>query len=87
MMRREKHGVFMTFYRGLLGVSNRIGTDILIETETADGVPTHGEGSGEGPGVQVTITVPNDFLGKMGDQEAHDALQRLLSDSGEEKGD
>ena len=78
MTSREKHEVLMTFYRGLLGVSNRIGTDILIQTENVDGVPTHGAGSGKGPAVRVTITVPYDFIGKMDDREAHEALERLL---------
>ena len=81
MMGREKHEALMTLYRGLFGVSNRIGTDILIEAKRVDGVPTHGSGSLEGPGVCVTFTVPYDFIGKMGDREAHDALEKLLSDS------
>ena len=86
MTRSEKHEALMTFYRGLLAVTNRTGTDILIETKNVDGVPTHGSGSFEGPGVQVIFTVPYDFIGKMGDREARDALEKLLGES-EDKGD
>ncbi|MYG31024.1 MAG: hypothetical protein F4060_09405 [Holophagales bacterium] len=84
MTKREKHEALMTFYRGLIGVSNRIDTDILIEAKNVDGVPTHGPGSLEGPGVRVSFTVPYDFIGKMRDREAHDALEELLGDSEDE---